>query len=159
MKKYITVLNLTRFPIYMTISILAGLVYVQGIMSGKLMMAIISPIYVIAIYNILWFQNIDYSIVNKDILDIVPLTEKSKSKCCNFAIISNAVISSAVLTAILAFNYNNMSYFIVLDFILILSVFYGSVKLDMDNMGRTLFNVAVGLATSVIFIVEAVVFL
>lgn len=154
MKKYMTVLEMTRFPIYMTISLIAGLTYVQGIMSGKLMMIMMSPIYVIAIYNILWFQNNNYTIVNKDILSIIPLTEKSKSKCCNFAILSNAFISALILTVILVCNHNNMGYFIILNFILIISVFYGSARLEMDSMRRTVFNIIAGLATSVIFIVE-----
>lgn len=154
LKKCMIVLKMTRFPIYMLISMAAGILYAQVIMSGKLMMIVMSPVYVIFMYYILWFQYSNYNIVHKDVFTIVPLTKKSRLKCYNFVIISNIVVQSTIITAILAADYNPMCYCIVPDFAIIISAFYGSTELKMDDTGRDVFYILIGLATSIIFILE-----
>lgn len=159
LKKCMTVLKMTRFPIYMLISMATGILYAQVIMSEKVMMIAMSPVYVIFMYYILWFQYSNYNIVHKDVFNIVPLTKKSRLKCYNFAIISNVVVQAAIITTILAVDYNPMCYCIVPDFVIIISAFYGSTKLKMDDTGRDVFYILIGLATSIIFILEGGVML
>lgn len=154
LRKNMAVLRMTGFHAYILISLAVNIIYAQMIISGKVMMIIMAPAYSIAIYYILGHQYSSYNVINKDVFNVVPLTVKSKLKYYNFAIISNVIVSAIVITLMLALDYNRICYCIIPDFAIIVSVFYGITGLKTSDTDRNVLYILMGIATSIIFILE-----